>query len=743
MTPAAGKKYFAHSLDNRPESEWQPLEDHLLQVAELSGKFAGEFGCSGWGYLAGLWHDLGKYTVAFQKMINSSMGIAGEHSSNVGRVDHSTAGAIHVIETLGPAGRILAYLIAGHHAGLPDWQSDETGNAALTRRLENEELLNDVKKSAPPLNILSGEMPVDRPRPGADPALWIRMLFSCLVDADFIDTERFYNLQKSQKRGGYPLIEELIPIFEQYMGNKLSALKNPYGSINRIRLDILNQCKKKVDNDPGIFTLSVPTGGGKTLSSMAFALSHATIHKKRRIIYVIPYTSIIEQIADQFREIFGGSVIEHHSNIVEDNEKNETSQTRLACENWDAPIIVTTTVQFFESLFSCKTSRCRKLHNIVNSIVILDEVQLLPPEYLNPILFVIKKLNEDYGATFLLSTATQPAFSPQKGPDFSFPGLPDTIEIIENPDALHRKLKRISLEVPGDLNVPTSWSDLAGELQQYPTLLCIVNRRDDCFNLHSLMPEGTFHLSGLMCGAHRSKVIEEIRDKLTAGIPTKVISTQIVEAGVDFDFPVVYRALAGLDSIAQAAGRCNREDELIAGKVVVFVPPSTFPVGYLRQAGELGRRLLSEDSTDHLAPERFYAFFKELYWLQGDNLDRHNILRLLASDAELRFSFRSASREFKIIKDAQVPVLVRYGKGADLIDLLYKIGPNRELMRSLQRFVVNIPRYAMSNLVDSGSIEELKNCPGTYAQISPILYHPVTGVQYDVTAPCNPELLIT
>jgi|AntAceMinimDraft_9_1070365.scaffolds.fasta_scaffold02031_2 CRISPR-associated endonuclease/helicase Cas3 len=737
------KSYFAHSRENRPIDEWQLLEDHLENVAELSGRFAGEFGSAGWGYLAGLWHDIGKYSPSFQSMIGSTSDNLDNHASKIGKVDHSTAGAIHAVRTLGSAGRILGYLIAGHHAGLPDWQSAESGMAALVQRLQKTSLLNEVEKAGAPPEILSGEMPVDRPRTGADPALWIRMLFSCLVDADFLDTERFYDQIKSQTRAGYPTIEELLPIFKEYMERKLSTLKLPKSSINRIRVDILNQCKKKAENDPGIFTLSVPTGGGKTLSSMAFALHHAMVHKNQRIIYVIPYTSIIEQTADQFREIFGESVVEHHSNVVEDNEKNEASRARLSCENWDAPIIVTTTVQFFESLFSCKTSRCRKLHNIVNSIVILDEVQLLPPEYLNPILFAIKELSKNYGVTFLLSTATQPAFSPQEGPDFSFPGIENTIEIIEAPDVLHRELKRVILEIPRDLNLPISWSDLTDELQQYPTFLCIVNRRDDCFYLHSLMSEGTFHLSGLMCGAHRSKVIEEIKNNLAAGIPTRVISTQVVEAGVDFDFPVVYRALAGLDSIAQAAGRCNREGELTAGKVVVFIPPSTFPVGYLRQAGEIGRRLLSEGSADHLAPERFYAFFKELYWIQGDNLDCHGILRLLAQDAELRFSFRSASREFKMIKDNQASVLVRYGKGEELIDSLYKIGPNRKLMRSLQRFVVNIPRYIIGKLLDSGSIEELNNCPGTYAQISHIFYHPVTGVQYDVNTPCNPESLIS
>lgn len=714
-----------------------------MNVADLAGKFAGEFGSAGWGYLAGLWHDLGKYAVAFQEMIRPSKGIDGDQLLNVGRFDHSTAGAIHAVETLGPAGRVLAYLIAGHHAGLPDWQSAGAGMAALVQRLQKTDLLNEVKKSETPPNILSGKMPVDRPRQGADPALWIRMLFSCLVDADFLDTERFYDLKKSQTREGYPTIEELPPVFKEYMDRKLSTLKKPHSSINRIRVDILNQCRKKAENNPGIFTLSVPTGGGKTLSSMAFALRHAMVHKKQRIIYVIPYTSIIEQTVDQFREIFGGSVVEHHSNVVEEDGENEESQSRLACENWDAPIIVTTTVQFFESLFSCKTSRCRKLHNIVNSIVILDEVQLLPPEYLNPILFAINELNKNYNVTFLFSTATQPAFSPRQEVDFYFGGLPSIVEIVDNPSSLHQKLKRVTLEVPGDLNLPLSWSNLADQLQKCPSVLCVVNRKDDCLKLHAQMPDGTFHLSGLMCGAHKSKIIQQIRDKLSKGLPTRVISTQVVEAGVDFDFPVVYRALAGLDSIAQAAGRCNREGKLPNGNVVVFVPPSQFPPGYLRQAGELGRRLLAQNTTDHLSPAQFNLFFRELYWIQGQNLDRYGILKDLVPDAQFRFSFRTASHKFNIIDDSQqAPVLVRYGKGADLIDLLYTIGPNRQLMRKFQRYVVNIPRYLIGKLVDSGSIEELKNCPGTYAQISHIFYHPVTGVQFDVDSACDPESLM-
>lgn len=737
------RKYFAHSLENQPESKWQLLEDHLRNVAELSGKFAKEFGSGEWGYLAGLWHDLGKYSASFQKLIRRTSEEEAQPTTRGGKVDHSTAGAIHAEKTLGLTGRILAYLIAGHHAGLPDWQSTGAGMAALAHRVSKTDLCEEAKKAKPPPDIIAASMPSDRPRSGTDPSLWIRMLFSCLVDADFLDTERFYEHKKSKKRKGYPDLTGLLPVFTAYMEKKLHDLKNPNSPVNRIRAEVFRQCTEKASSTSGIFTLSVPTGGGKTLSSMAFALHHAKAHKKQRIIYVIPYTSIIEQTADQFREIFGEMVVEHHSNVVEENEENEVSRARLACENWDAPVIVTTTVQFFESIFSCRTSRCRKLHNIANSIVILDEAQLLPPEYLNPILSGIKELQKNYDVAFILSTATQPAFSPQRGPDFTFEGLPVTVEIIDDPNTLHENLKRISLEVPADLNMPCSWHSLAKELQKHSTVLCIVNRRDDCLNLHAQMPEGTFHLSGLMCGAHRSKVIEEIRKNLAESIPTRVISTQVVEAGVDIDFPVVYRALAGLDSVAQAAGRCNREGELEKGEVFLFVPPSAFPLGYLRQAGELGRRLLSDSSADPLSPERFFSFFKELFWLQGENLDRYGILKDLAPDAQFRFSFRTASNKFKMIDDSkQSQVLVRYEKGTELIDLLYKIGPNRHLMRKLQRFVVNIPRYLIDKLADSGDIQEVENCPGTYAQLSDVFYHPITGVRYDTNVPYDPEPLV-
>jgi CRISPR-associated endonuclease/helicase Cas3 len=714
-------KYYAHSVEGKPQSEWQSLEEHLTGTANKASGMAAEFGCSGWGYITGLWHDLGKYSNDFQNYIRNANDIdAHLENSKIGRVDHSTAGAIYSIEIFGILGRILSYQIAGHHAGLPDYEADTTGNKALSQRLQNTDLLNKSIKEIIPSPILNYPLPAERPRNEVDLAFWIRLLFSCLVDADFLDTEEFYDIDKSKDRGKYPSINDLLKIFTEYMGQK--EVNSHKTDINIIRSSILKQCTNRAADPPGIFTLTVPTGGGKTLSSMAFALNHAVKHNKRRIIYVIPYTSIIEQNAQQFRDIFDDAVIEHQSNLDTTDEKKDNSRSRLACENWDAPIIVTTSVQFFESLFASRTSRCRKLHNIVNSVVILDEAQLMPPEYLNPILHILHELQKNYGITILLSTATQPALGERKTIDFKFDGLPDIKEIIEDPLELHKRLKRTEIIIPKDLNTATSWEKLATELIEYNSVLCVVNRRDDCRTLWEKMPKETFHLSALMCGAHRSDKIKEIRARLINNIPTRVISTQLVEAGVDLDFPVVYRALAGLDSIAQAAGRCNREGKLTEkGKVIVFVPPSIIPAGYLRQAALIGKQLLSEECDDIFAPTQFEKYFKELYWIQGDNLDKYHILNDLKNDSELRFSFRTAAMNFRIIDESkQAPVIVSYKEGGDLVNTLENIEPNRALLRRLQRYVVNIPRNLHSNLLGNGAIYEVH--PGIYVQTQKSMY---------------------
>jgi CRISPR-associated endonuclease/helicase Cas3 len=682
----------------------QTLKEHLTQTAQRAANFASVFGFSQWGRLGGLWHDLGKYSEAFQRKLRAAAGDEA-HLEAKARVDHSTAGGLYAVHRFAKAGRLLAYIAAGHHAGLPDWEADRTGQAALSQRLLHTELLAAALANDIPAKILEQQFPVEKPT-GRDPAFWLRMLFSCVVDADFLDTEDFFEPERATLRSDYSAVSELLAPFSAYMQDKARETT----AVNRIRAGVLARCIAKAKDPPGIFSLTVPTGGGKTLSSMAFALHHAAIHGQQRVIYVIPYTSIIEQTADQFRQIFGTAVVEHHSNLDVTDEERETPRSRLACENWDAPVIVTTNVQFFESLFASRTSRCRKLHNIAGSVVVLDEAQLLPPEFLRPILKTLDELRKHYGVTILLCTATQPALGPHKSTGFTFEGLEDIHEIMEDPAGLFDSLKRVEVELPKNIHKPRTWEELAEELAQKPSVLCIVNRRDDCRILWSLMPKGTFHLSALMCGAHRSRRIAEIKARLEAGRPTRVISTQLVEAGVDVDFPVVYRAMAGLDSIAQAAGRCNREGLLEKGTLSLFTPPSRPPAGVLRQAAEIGARLLSAAGTDPLAPRLFIEFFRELYWLQGeDRLDACNILRDLKPENEFRFSFRTAAAKFKLIDDThQAPVIVTYGEeGAKLVEQLARLGPERWLLRRLQRYVVNLPKFLHKRLCAEGAIREI------------------------------------
>jgi CRISPR-associated endonuclease/helicase Cas3 len=705
------------------------LEDHLRCVGNLASEYGKPFGSQDWSYLAGLWHDLGKYCAEFQNYIKSASGFEPEaHIETVkGRVDHSTAGAQYAIKRLQPHGRILAYLIAGHHAGLPDWHKIEGGTGgALGDRLANTIHLEHTLRQTIPSGILDPARPSTRPLGGSEGfALWLRMLFSCLVDADFLDTESFMNPEQSVSRGNYTTIPELLRKFNVHM-EKLVA-RSDHSQVNRLRAEILQECRSKATIRPGLFSLTVPTGGGKTLASMAFALNHALEYGKPRVIYAIPYTSIIEQTANIFREIFSNAVLEHHSNI--DPEK-ESSKSRLAAENWEAPIIVTTNVQFFESLFAARTSRCRKLHNIVNSIVVLDEAQLLPPEFLEPILNVINLLSRHYGVTFVFSTATQPALNSREGFGWRFKGLDNVKEIISNPDTLFRKLERVRVKMPQDLLEPQSWDDIAQAVQVHDSVLAIVNTRNDARKLHALMPKGTRHLSALMCGEHRSRVIAEIRNKLNHGEAVRVVSTQLVEAGVDMDFPVVYRALAGLDSIAQAAGRCNREGKLVGkGRVVVFVPPSARLPEMVRKGHDTTVTLLTGQVGNLFSPQLFLRFF-ELFYSKTD-LDKHGIAELLRPDGALQVQFRTAAKRFRLIEESDYQaVLVRYDNGENeaniLLAKLEKTGPDRWLMRKLQRYTVNIPLFHFNRLLANEELREIY--PGIFAQSCDTLYHPELGL---------------
>ncbi len=738
---APAKRYLAHVRQNKDGSfVIHHLEEHLRAVADLAGEFASTFGHSDWGRLAGLWHDLGKYSSSFQSYIARGSGFDPEAhiEGGTGRVNHSSAGALHAVENLGDKkGRLLAYLIAGHHAGLPDWHSDEHALSSLSQRLGDSQHLQAISDVTIPIDVLHPAItPAAKPLGGeAGLALWLRMLFSCLVDGDFLDTEKFMDGEKTQSRGIFSSIEELLGKFDEHMMKLTAEAKST--SVNRVRAEVLRQCRERASDIPGLFSLTVPTGGGKTLSSLAFALTHAIRYKKRRIIYVIPYTSIIEQTAEIFRGIFRDNVIEHHSNL--DPEK-ETAKSRLATENWDASIIVTTNVQFFESLFAARTSSCRKLHNIVNSVVVLDEAQLLNPEFLQPILETINLLARHYKVTFVLSTATQPALNSRNGFGWTFKGLDDVREIMADPDALYRDLTRVTVEMPLDFHARRGWEEIAAEIILHESVLAVVNTRRDCRELHRLMPEGTIHLSAAMCGEHRSQVIAGIRERLEKKVPTRVVSTQLIEAGVDIDFPVVYRALSGLDSIAQVAGRCNREGRLDRGKVVVFVPPKSSPPGTLRRAEQTTVSLLSGSTSDPMARELFTRYFEHFY-LTADSLDKHGINDLLTRDArELKIQFRTAAEKFQLIDDVESQaILVWYGENQALIGKLKKDGPERWLMRKLQRYSVNLPRHVVGKLITTGEVREV--WPGIFAQAVDTLYDNDIGVM--VTGELAAEQLVT
>lgn len=708
---------FAHSLESVSRERWQTLDGHASHVAEMAAVFAAPFGSADWGRLLGSLHDLGKARRSFQSYLARSNGLtdvdydASDHS-------HSGTGACWATRRFGACGRILAYCVAGHHAGLPDWIGGETPNGALAVRLDEESSVLDEADVKTWIAAHEDEWQLPRPPfkfvdKTTGFSFWVRMLYSCLVDADFLDTEAFMDAARATCRGAHPELGALEePFFARLDAKQKDA---PPTEVNRIRTEIRTACENAAQQTPGLFSLTVPTGGGKTLSAMAFAFRHARQFGKKRIIYVIPYTSIIEQTADVLRSFLGAdNVLEHHSNF---DPAKETQQSRLASENWDAPVIVTTTVQFFESLYACKSSRCRKLHNIAESVVILDEVQLLPTKLLKPCTAAIGELAAHYGTTFVLSTATQP----------SLPGLSGIREIIPPSLDLYIRLKRTKYELPRDRTVRKSWEEVATELTEFDQVLCVVNTRKDCRDLYDLMPLGTVHLSASMCGEHRSSVIASIKEKLSRGEPIRVISTQLVEAGVDIDFPVVYRAFTGLASIAQSAGRCNREGKLaMPGRVVVFMPPKEGPRGELRNGEYATNDLLNMTDAPSLeSAEVFPLYFRKLQ-KRAHSLGEEFDAWLSKDMCACQFQFREAATAFKMIGDGSVPVVVRYGGNGKLVEQLRIAGPNRLIMRKLQRYTVTVAPRTLDDLRKKGFVEEKH--PGVYVQTADSLYSDEFGL---------------
>ena len=721
---------YAHTRRCQDGSvRWQSLEGHLHAAAEYASAFADKFQSAEWGWISGFLHDVGKAHPAFQGYLRRENGLEASEfdDDSGGRVNHSGVGAIiGMNQWPGPLGKALAYVIAGHHAGLPNWHG---GQDALSHRIESEranlDAIRERDKWRNDLVKTSLKLPACSMACSNGLAIayhfWVRMLYSCLVDADFLDTERFMSPERTASRPVFPTLADLKRGFDREMDRMMNRAKeeDPGKKINEIRSSILHACRESARRTSGLFSLTVPTGGGKTLSGTAFALDHAVIHGKRRIIYVIPYTSIIEQTADVLRRFFGAeNVVEHHSNLSPERER-ERPELALAAENWDAPVIVTTNVQFFESLYAAKPGRCRKLHNIVESVVILDEAQLLPPKWLIPCVEAINRLVLDFGVSVVLSTATQPALDSL---------CTQPAEIVPNPGKLYENLKRTDIQFPEDVNQRRAWEELAQEISGHERVLCIVNKRKDCYDLWRAMPEGTIHLSALMCGAHRSKIIRTIKERLKDDGPVRVVSTQLVEAGVDLDFPVVYRALAGLDSINQAAGRCNREGSLdCLGKVVVFVPPEPSPPGLLRKGESATRVLASMPGFQPDHPDSFRMYFQKLYGDVND-LGREWLIENLVRNAnpDGHVQFRTAGDEFRLIDEYAVPVVVRYDGNDDLIDALRYGGLGKETMRALQRYVVNLSRAHAQRMQDVGFVECLHD--SILVQIDSTLYSENVGL---------------
>lgn len=668
----------------------QSNDEHCKGTADLCANFASEFGMTSWGRMLGLLHDRGKERNGFQTYIRSKTGYETKAYSNESK-EHSRIGASIVHKLKEDVLFWLSNPIAGHHRGLYDIDELEM--------ILKADIPNEVNVALPEVKLATQLI---KPSP-SEASHVCRMLFSCLVDADRLDTERFMSPEKNKLRSGYQSFVELKERLDNF---RRSFGKSNANSLNKLRSEIQEVCDKKGTMKPGLFSLTVPTGGGKTLASVIWAISHAIHHGKKRIIIAIPFTSIIVQTAEIMRNIFGAeNVLEHHSAV----EETDDDKTRLACENWDAPIIVTTNVRLFESMFSNKPSACRKLHSICNSVVILDEAQTLPLSFMQPIVDAMNSYVKLFGVSFLLCTASQPVLEGNhKGcGNTKFIGFPqgNITPLIDSKLKLHDKLRRVDIDIN---TAPLSNEELVEKITKHPRVLCVVNTRRHAYELFNGMPQDgvmSFHLSRMMCPAHILKTINTIKEYL--GRPNqeiRVISTQLIEAGVDIDFPVVYRQLAGLDSILQTAGRCNREGRLDMGKAFVFSLENDRPFSAIGFAADAMKQLLSVSTeTDWLSPEAINEYFCMLY-ANTPSFDKQNIAELM--DKPQSCPYQEIADKFKLINDEGASVIVNYGEASELVEKLRVFGPNMSLVRQLGRYSVNMSRHKFNEMKQNGLIEE-------------------------------------
>lgn len=676
-------EYIAH-MNNQGV---QTIKEHLIGTAELSGEFAAKFGKQDWGYCCGMLHDIGKYSADFQGKIR------GEHER---KVDHATAGA-RVCNEKGGKYKFLEYCVAGHHAGLADFggEFDNGGDSTLMGRRK--------KKIS---DYMAYQSEIEIPEITSDPfdlrkttnpdfslSVFMRMIFSCLVDADFLDTEAFMNEGKAERNSGESvkaLLEKLEDHISEWLQNQDTE------TVNGRRSEILRHCLEKGKSEKGLFRLTVPTGGGKTIASLAFALRHVVANRMDRVIYVIPYTSIIEQNAKVFREILGDeNVLENHCNVDYESTE-ELREMQLATENWDKPVVVTTNVQFFESLFANKSSKCRKLHNIANSVIIFDEAQMLPNEYLKPCIAMIEELINHYRTSVVLCTATQPALK-------SF--FQSKISATELCPRMHEQFEFFKRTLFEDIGIVTE-KFLISKLREEYQALCIVNTKKRAQSIYKeLKGDGVYHLSTSMYPAHRKYVLEEIRKRLQKNEKCILISTSLVEAGADLDFQSVYRELAGVDSMIQAAGRCNREGrrKVENSKVFIFRFEEKENVLGQRQQIDIAKSLLA-DGRELSDMETIIKYFEMLYHIKGDSLDKKKILDEF-TNKNMKYNFVKVGKEFKLIEQNTKTIFINREETASeiLLELQCK-GFTRSGMRKASQYCINIYDQMFDKMYGAGML---------------------------------------
>lgn len=696
----------------------QTNDDHQQGVARLATQFANEFGMGEWGGVMGLLHDKGKEKKAFQQHIIKESGLDSGIKVE-GDYRHAYVGAL-IAKKLFPQHHLfMDNILMGHHRGLYDH-----GDLMEMLKLEIPQEVT-IEQIQAKLTIPKIGFPKDIHH-------LQRMLYSCLVDADYLDTEAFMMPEQSKLRGLHSTMKQLEEKMEAFL--QLLKEKAVDSEVNRIRNEVQQYCLSESNNKAGFYSLTVPTGGGKTLSSVLWAIKQALRNDLKRIIIAIPYTSIITQTASVLRSIFGDeNVLEHHSNVnlSDDDNSKVKKRLKLATENWDYPIVVTTNVQLFESLFSNKPSDCRKLHNLAKSVLILDEVQTLPVDFLQPIIDTLDTLQRIFGTSILFTTASQPILTGEivgTNKMNSFEGLPEIKEIIPGKARLHDRLRRVKLEFD---DVRSNYDDIVERMSKYPRVLCIVNTRNDAREIYNRLPKDgiCLHLSRMMCPDHVRSTIEKVKKALKdeSNAVVRVVATQLIEAGVDIDFPIVFRQEAGLDSVLQAAGRCNREGQLAMGETFVFSLQKTLPPGFISKSNNA--RLGIGKQNDWFDPEVMTRYFQQLY-SRIESFDKAHIRDLLYKQ-ELQYEI--AASEFHLIDDNTTSVIVNWKESMDLVEKLKMEGPTYRLMRTLSQFSVNVRGDKtggdIKKLIDIGAIEELFE--GVFVISDKAFYNDQVGLMLD------------